>query len=112
MIYIGTLRMFLVPFLLLGCAALATRLMNFNTASRILWYGLAGALCGYALAPLIGALSGSVPHVMIKPRYVIETFIGCISPAGLFLAYMTSFCGIFIGFLVGGFIGFRNNLPS
>jgi hypothetical protein len=112
MIYIGTLRMFLVPFLLLACAALATRLMKFDSASRTLWYGLTGALCGYALAPLVGALVGSVPHIMIEPRYFVETYMGCIAPFGLLLAYMTSFCGIFIGFLVGGFIGFRSSLPS
>jgi hypothetical protein len=110
MIYIGTLRMFSVPFILIGCAAIATRLLKFNTASRSLWYALGGALAGYALAPLIGALVGSVPHVMIEPRYFVETYMGCIAPFGLFLAYLTSVSGTFIGFLVGGFIGFRSSL--
>jgi hypothetical protein len=112
MIYIGTLRTFSVLFILIACAAIATRLMKLNTASRTLWYGLAGALCGYALAPLVGALAGSVPHIMIEPRYFVRPFMGCIAPSALLLAYMTSFCGIFIGFLAGGFIGFRSNLAS
>jgi|SRR5689334_6996003 len=110
MIYIGTLRTFLVPFILIGCAAIATRLMKFSTASRSLSYALLGALAGYALAPLVGALAGFLPHVMIEPYYFVHTFVGCIAPSALFLAYLTSFCGVFVGFLVGGFIGFRSNL--
>jgi hypothetical protein len=110
MTYIGTLRMFLVPFILISCAAIATRLLKFHTASRSLSYGLLGALAGYAVAPLVGALVGSVPHVMIEPRYFVETYMGCIAPAGLLIAYITSSFGILVGFLVGGFIGFRSCL--
>jgi len=104
--------MFLVPFILIGCAALATRFLKFESASRSLSFGLLGALAGYALAPLLGALLGSVPHVMIEPRYFVETYIGCIAPSTLFTAYLTSFCGIMIGFLAGGFVGFWSSLPS
>lgn len=104
--------MFLVPFLLIGIAALATRLMKFDSASRSLCYGLVGAFAGFALAPLIGALVGSVPHVMIEPRYFVETYIGCISPYGLLKAYLTSFFASLVGFLLGGFIGFRGSLPA
>ena len=111
MIYIGTLRILSVPFILIACAAVAARLMKSNVASRSLWYALAGALTGYGLGPLLGALAGSVPHVMIEPRYFVETFMGCIAPSALLMAYMTSFFGILVGFLVGGFIGFRSSLP-
>ena len=85
--------------------------MKLDVASRTLSYGLVGTLAGYALAPLVGALVGSVPRVLIDPRYFVRPFMGCIAPFPLFLAYMTSFCGIFLGVLAGGFIGFRSSLP-
>ena len=107
MIYIGALHMFWLPFALIGCAALATRLMKFHVASRCLSHGLLGSIAGYVIAPLVGALVGSVPSVMIEPRYFTRPFMGCIAPAALFLACTTSILGVLLGFAIGGYIGFR-----
>ena len=56
--------MFWLPFALIGCAALATRLTKFDVASRCLTHGLLGSFAGYVIAPLVGALVGSVMAVV------------------------------------------------
>jgi len=99
--------MFWLPFALIGCAALVTRLTKFDVASRCLTHGLLGSFAGYVIAPLVGALVGSVPSVMIEPRYFIRPFMGCIAPSALFLACTTLILGILLGFATGGYIGFR-----
>lgn len=107
MIYIAVLRVFWWLFVLIGGAAIATRLMKFRAASRCLAYGLAGSLAGYLLAPLLGALVGLVPTVMIDPQYFTRPFVGCIAPFAAFLTCVTSFSGVLLGFVAGASIAFR-----
>jgi hypothetical protein len=112
MIYIGALHMFSLPFGLISCIAVATRLLNLKTTSRSLAYGLVGSVGGYALAPPIGALVGLVPSVMIEPQYFIHPFYGCIAPTALGLACVTSFSGVVVGFVAGSYIGFRSRIHA
>lgn len=98
MIYVGTLRMFWLPFVLVGFAAIALRIGGRKAASRFLAHGFVGAIGGFVIAPLVGALVGSVPLVMIQPQYFFRPFIGCIAPAALFLASMTCISGVLLGF--------------
>jgi hypothetical protein len=107
MIYIGALRMFWLPFVLTGCAAIAAKLMKLSVASRCLSYGLAGSVAGYAFAPLVGVLVGLVPSIMVEPQYFTRPFNGCIAPFALFLACMTSITGVLLGFVAAGYVRFR-----
>ncbi len=107
MIYIGLLRIFWPVLVLLGCAAIAARLLRLKAAGRILKCGLIGSFAGYLLTPVIGASVGVVPPVMIEPWYLVHPFIGCIAPGPLGLACMFSAAGVVLGFLAGGCIYFR-----
>jgi hypothetical protein len=104
--------MFWLFFLLIGCAAIAARLMKLNATSRCLAHGLIGSVAGYMLAPLVGVVVGLVPSVMIEPQYFTGSFIGCIAPFALFLACITSASGVLLGFFVGGYIGFRRRIHA
>jgi len=107
MIYIAALRMLWLLFVLIGSAAIVTRLMRLNVASRCLTLGLLGSAAGFLISPLVGALLGSVLSVMLEPQYFFRPFNGCIAPFTLFLAFMTSISGVLLGLAGGAYIGIR-----
>jgi hypothetical protein len=107
MIYIGAFRMFWIFFLLLACAIMAGSVLKYKAATRGLVGALLGSLGGYFLAPLVGALLGNVPTIMIEPYYFTHPFYGCIAPWPLLLAWVTSISGTLLGLFAGTYMGFR-----
>jgi hypothetical protein len=107
MIYIGAFRMFWIWFFLLACAAVFCRFMKSKGATHCLVGALFGSFCGFVLAPLLGALLGSVPTLMIEPYYFTHPFYGCIAPWPSLLACVTLILGTIVGLFVGAYAGLR-----
>jgi len=112
MAYIATF----LPFCLFTSLALtvaifcAHGLRRREVSQRIL-RGVIGSAFGFIVSPPIAALAGLIPDLMIQPEYFAQPFLGCISPASIFLLYATTAFAVLAGF-VGGFCFGRGNRGS
>ena len=102
MLYIATFPTFLIALTILTVLAICFDLaFGYRKGARWAFSGAIGSFAGYAIAPLMGALIGLVPKVMVEPQYFFTRYYGCIAPDILPIALLIPFAGSLLGFVAG-----------